>query len=139
MKKSEDKRVRYASIAASTATIISAHNVCHTLCLGIIAFLAVFGIAITGMPLGFLLDYNIYFWFMALGTLAVMLAMIIKNWGCVSNKTLLFNFGLLIAGFPFASGAIQNFLLLVGGLLAITAVGWFAYEKFGVEDLWNKK
>ncbi len=53
-KKSEDKRVRYASVAASTATIISAHNVCHTLCLGIIAFLAVFGIVITGMPLGFL-------------------------------------------------------------------------------------
>ena len=78
-KKSEDKRVRYASIATSTATLISAHNVCHSLCLGLIAFLAAFGIVLTGMPLAFLQDYNIYFWTMAFITMVIMLIMIFKN------------------------------------------------------------
>lgn len=138
MKKSEDKRVRYASIASSTATLISAHNVCHSLCMGLIAFLAVFGIVIVGMPLAFLQDYNIYFWAMAFLTLVVMLVMILKKWGCVSNKTLLFNFGLLIAGFPFAAYPIDNFLLLAGGLTALSAVVWFLSEKFSGGFLWNK-
>ncbi|HLE07278.1 MAG TPA: hypothetical protein VI933_01495 [archaeon] len=137
--KTNDKKLRIASIASSTATLISAHNVCHSLCMGLIAFLAVFGIAIVGMPLAFLQEYNIYFWSMAFITLIIMLAMIIKKWGCVSNKTLLFNFGLLIAGFPFAAYPIDNFLLVAGGLVALTAIGWFAYEKFGVENLWNRQ
>ena len=137
-KKVENKKLRNASIASSAATLISAHNVCHSLCMGLIAFLAVFGIVIVGMPLAFLQDYNIYFWLMAAGTLILMTAMILKKWGCISNKTLLFNFGLVIAGFPFATYPIDNFLLLVGGLIALTAVGWFAYEKFGGRIEWSK-
>ncbi len=138
-KKSENKKLRAASIASSTATLISAHTVCHSLCMGLIAFLAVFGIIIVGMPLAFLQDYNIYFWSMALISLIIMLAMIIKKWGCVSSKTLLFNSGLLIAGFPFAAYPIDNFLLFVGGLTALSAVVWFLSEKFSGGFLWNKK
>ena len=136
--KSENKKLRHASIASSAATFVSAHTVCHSLCTAAIAFLAVFGIVIVGMPLAFLQDYNIYFWSMAAITLIIMLAMVLKSWGCVSNKTLIFNFGLVVAGFPFATYPLDNFLLLAGGLTALTAVGWFAYEKFGVEKIWNK-
>ena len=41
--------------------IIGLHNVCHVVCEGVIVFLAVFGIAIVGMPLAFLQDYSLFF------------------------------------------------------------------------------
>ena len=55
--------------------IISAHNVCHNICLGLIAVLTLFGIAVTGMPLGFLQDYNLLFWNMAAVFLLVSLSL----------------------------------------------------------------
>ena len=103
--------------------IISAHNVCHTICLGVIAILTIFGIAVSGMPLGFLQDYNLLFWNMAAVFLLVSLGLYFRNKKCMSNKAIIFNSGLIIAGVPFEP--LQKFnplFYIIGGILVIVSV-----------------
>src|SRR3989344_5263936 len=83
-------------------SIISAHNVCHTLCIGVVAALTFFGIAVSGMPLMFLQKYTLLFWGMAVSFLALSLALYYFKGPCISKKAMLFNSGLIVAGVPFS-------------------------------------
>lgn len=46
--------------ASSSLGIVGLHNVCHVACEGLIAFLAILGITLVGMPLAFLQDYSLF-------------------------------------------------------------------------------
>lgn len=50
-KKLESKLVGTAGGISGTGSIISAHNVCHTLCLSVVAILSIFGIVVSSTAL----------------------------------------------------------------------------------------
>ncbi len=90
------------------------HNVCHTLCQGIIISLAIFGITVVGMPLAFLQDYSLFFSIM--GLVSASTAIFIFYWTkirCSMKKNkkdwfwFAFNFFILIAS---TVGIIGNFI-----------------------------
>lgn len=97
----EGKVVGGMNAAAGGMGIISAHNVCHTICEGLVGIAAIFGITGIGMPLAFLTDYNIYFWAMAFAFLLIGLVLFISR-KCISKNMLCFNGGVVLIGVPFA-------------------------------------
>ncbi|MEW6062833.1 MAG: hypothetical protein AB1571_00470 [Nanoarchaeota archaeon] len=104
-------------------SIISAHNVCHNICLGIIAILTIFGITVAGMPLGFLQDYNLLFWNMATFFLVFGLVFYIRNRKCMSHKMLIFNSGLIVSSVPFEQLQSYNLMFYIfGGILVLISI-----------------
>ncbi len=119
----------FSSASAALATFGSSFQLCHNICLSLIAILGAIGIAITGMPLLFLFQYNIYFWAFAIVLLVPTLIMYIYR-KCLSRNLLLFNIGIVIAGTP------QNFTFslqlafwIIGGILVAIAIGSIIYKK----------
>lgn len=113
--------------------IISAHNVCHAACEGLVGIAAVFGITGLGMPLAFLTDYNIYFWAMALAFLLIGLALLISK-KCISKNMMMFNCGIVLVGVPFA------FLLPVLPVFWAAGSGLVLFSVFNfVKGKLNKK
>ena len=106
-------------------------QVCHNLCLGIIALLSMIGIAVVGMPLLFLTQYAVYFWSIAVLLLVPTLIMYWKNRKCMSNKLILFNVGIVIASMPFASlQAYQIAFWFIGGILIASSIWMFLKSRF---------
>lgn len=64
--------------------IIGLHNVCHIVCEGLIAVLAIIGITIVGMPLAFLQDYSFLFGLM--GLFSASAAILIFVWTKLAHK-----------------------------------------------------
>ncbi len=122
-------------VSSAFGALGSAHNACHALCEGAIAFFAVFGIGFSGMPLMFLQEYNALFW--GMGAFFFALSLLFYAWKRVfSKKVFLANAGFLVAGFPpIVNQPIQPVFWVVGGLAVAASVAWFAYEKIFV----NKK
>ncbi|MDI6720979.1 MAG: hypothetical protein QMD85_01220 [Candidatus Aenigmarchaeota archaeon] len=99
-------------------------QVCHNLCLGIIALLSLIGITVAGMPLLFLTQYAIYFWSAAVLLLVPTLIMYWKNRKCMSGRLVMLNAGIVTASVPF----LQNYQILfwaVGGFLIVASVFLF--------------
>lgn len=115
------------SISAVLATLGSSWQVCHSVCLALLAALAAVGIIGIGFPLLFLYEYNLYFWGTAAALLLVTLFFFARNRKCVPEKLLVFNAGIVIAGIPF--GQAQPYSWAVGGIIAIAAVAWFLFER----------
>lgn len=117
---------------SGAASVLGSWQVCHNICIGIIALLGVLGIAVSGMPLFFLTQVAIPFWIGAVVLLGVTLVLYVQK-RCVSEKLILFNSGLIVAGVPFP--AVQDYSLffwIVGGLLAAAGAALF------VRDKWQK-
>ena len=133
-RKKQNRVFGFLGSASGGGAIASAHNVCHSICVGLASFLAVFGIIISDTALMFLQDYNAYFWLMGLFFLLVSIVLMIMN-KPVSTKIMIFNIGLLIASAPFFQSAI---LWIAGGAVSGLIVILFIKEKLGV-ILWEKK
>tara|TARA_B100000315_G_C14475185_1_gene540272 strand:- start:329 stop:730 length:402 start_codon:yes stop_codon:yes gene_type:complete len=122
-----------ASGSASGATaILGSWQICHAICLGIIAVLGLIGITLVGMPLAFLTKVAVPFWITAFILLLITLSLYIKK-RCISKNLILFNSGLIIAGVPFQP--LQNFSVLfwvIGGCLAFTGVFLFIKSKWRI-------
>jgi len=119
-------------------SIISAHNVCHNLCLGLIAILTVFGITVSGMPLGFLQDYNLLFWNMAVFFLVISLIFYVRLRKCISHKMIVFNSGLIVSSVPFEQLQKYNTLFyILGGILVLISI--VLYIKDGRQKWTQKK
>src|SRR3989338_2122879 len=130
--KKGNKTGRAGAIATGTtgaASIISAHNVCHAVCLGVVALLSVFGIAISSTALMFLQDYNLLFWSMGLFFLLVSAALYVKLC-CVSRKAMVANAGIIIAGVPLPQA--QLAFWITGGAIFLIVIGKYIGEKMGV-------
>lgn len=119
-----------ATGVTGTASIISAHNVCHAVCLGAVAFLSLFGIAISSTALMFLQDYNLIFWSMGLFFLIVS-AILYLRLGCVSKKAMTANAGILVAGVPLQTE--QLTFWLIGGSIFLIILGKYINQKWFVE------
>lgn len=126
----KEKMIGGANALSGGLGVVSAHNLCHNVCLGAIAFLGAFGLTVDGMPLAFLSEYNLLFWGMAAFFLAISLALHATKKACFSQKTVLFNGGIVIAGVPFGEVApIHPLLWFAGGAMAVVAIGMFVKEK----------
>ena len=95
----------YFGFISGTGSIISAHNVCHSICMAVVALFSVFGIAVSSTALMFLQEYNMLFWSMGVFFLVVSLMLYARFGKCISERMIAFNTGLLLAGAPFLTDA----------------------------------
>ncbi len=132
--KSKTHKERFLGFFSSISgglSFLGGWQVCHNLCLGIIALLSAIGITVVGMPLLFLTQYAVYFWSAAVLILIPTLILYWKNRKCVSSKLILFNVGIVIASVPFAQ--LQDYQIAfwaVGGILIAGSVWMLAKDSF---------
>lgn len=116
------------SISGFTS-FLGSWQVCHNICLALIALLSVIGITVTGMPLLFLTTIAKPLWIVAVILLIITFSVYLKK-QCISSRLLLFNSGLIIAGIPFQF--LQKLFLIfwiVGGSIAITSIVLYINDK----------
>ena len=120
---------RLGSLSGVTS-ILGSWQVCHNVCLALIALLSIIGITLIGMPLLFLTKIAVPVWTLAFVLVIITIILYIKKRKCISGKLILFNAGLIIAGVPFSQ--LQNFrnlFWILGGALALIAVLLYAKGK----------
>ena len=126
----KEKAATISSSLSGSLSFLGGWQVCHNLCLGIIALLSIIGITVVGMPLLFLNRYAVYFWSIAVLLLIPTIIMYLKNRKCMSHKLVLLNVGIVIASVPFASlRAYQIAFWLIGGSLVFWSVWLFLKPK----------
>ncbi len=126
----KEKLVGSVGAASGITSALGGYQVCHSLCMSVIALLGILGITVAGMPLMFLTKVAIPFWIAAVLMLGVLGYFHIKM-KCVSGKLLMFNSGLIIAGVPFAPiNQYPAVLWSVGGVLVVTAVTLFVKDRY---------
>lgn len=118
-----------SGFSAFLSTIGSSWSLCHSICLALITALAGIGIVLTGMPLLFLFEYNLYLWGAAVLLLIPSTIMFLRNPKCISRNLMLFNFGVIIAGIPTNLVNLQPFSWLIGGALVLAAISMFIKSK----------
>ena len=124
---------------SGTASILGSWQVCHNVCLGLIALLSIMGITVIGMPLAFLTKIAVPIWSAAVIILLIALYIYQKK-KCISRNLLILNTGLIIAGTPFQ--AVQEFsiyFLIIGGITAFIGIVLFIKEKIEKRRLKNGK
>lgn len=129
IKNLKEKAISSTGSVSGFASILGSWQVCHNVCLGIIALLGIMGIVVTGMPLLFLTKLAIPFWTAAFILLLITLFLYFKK-KCISSKIILFNSGLIVAGIPFQP--LQKYSIIswtLGGLLAVVAISMYIKEK----------
>ena len=113
-----------------TLSVLGSYQVCHNACLALISVLTVLGFAVAGMPLLFLTKVAVPFWIAAILLLTTMIILKYKKRTNISDKTILLNSGLIIAGIPFQQLQQFNYAFwIIGGTLAIFSIGWYVYDK----------
>ena len=111
-------------------SFLGSYQVCHNACMALVAFLTFLGFTVAGMPLLFLTKVAVPFWIAAVSLLIIMLALNYKKIIHLSNKMLLLNSGLIIAGIPFQQLQKFNYIFwIIGGTLVVSSIGWYAYDK----------
>ncbi len=129
IKRFKEKIIGTTGSISGVASIMGSWQVCHNICLGIVALLAILGITVIGMPLAFLTKLAIPFWSVAFVLLLITIGIYIKK-KCISKNLIMFNSGLIIAGIPFQ--ALQNFQIffwVIGGVLVAVSVSLFIKGK----------
>src|SRR3989338_9788569 len=128
--KTKEKVSTWSSIVSSFISFLGGYQVCHSVCLAIIALLSLIGITIVGMPLLFLQTVAIPFWIAAVLLFAITLAFYFKK-KCISKNLLMLNSGIIIAGIPFK--ALQSYLAIfwiIGGTLFVLSLLFYIKGKF---------
>ena len=133
MKKDIKEKVIGATGSVSgAASIIGSWQICHSLCLGLIALLGVVGITVTGMPLLFFTKIAVPLWTIAV-LLLITTIFVYTQKKCISKNLIILNSGLIIAGTPFQS--LQKFSIFfwtVGGTIALAGIFLFVRDKMHV-------
>lgn len=123
--KIREKAVGVTGSVSGAASVLGSWQVCHNVCLGLIALLSVMGITLTGMPLLFLTKVAVPLWLIAVALLGVVMYFYV-NRHCISKNLILFNSGLIIAGVPFkALQQYQQPFWVVGGGLALAGIALY--------------
>ena len=124
-----NKMLSAAGSVSGLASILGSWQICHNVCLGIVALLSIVGITIAGMPLFFLTKFALPFWSLAAALFAITLFFYITK-RCISPKLLLLNAGLIIAGIPFQSlQKLSPLFWSIGGALVLVSVFLFVKDK----------
>ena len=129
VKNAKEKLIGATGSLSGAASILGSWQVCHNVCLGVIALLGIIGITVAGMPLLFLTKIAIPIWAIAVLLLALTVWLYASR-KCISKNLIIFNSGLIIAGTPFQQ--VQQFSIffwVVGGLLAAAGILLFVKEK----------
>ena len=129
MKNIKERIVGATGSATGVTSILGSWQICHNVCLGIIALLGIIGITVVGMPLAFLTKLAIPFWSVAFILLLVIIALYIKK-KCISKNLIILNSGLIIAGIPFQP--LQKFIVffwITGGMLVLLAISLIIKNK----------
>lgn len=116
------KILNLTSSVSGTMGFLGGYQVCHNVCLGIIALLSLVGITLVGMPLFFLTKVAVPFWIAALFLFIISLFFYLR-YKCISRNLILFNSGIIIAGVPF--NALKNFLIIFwifGGSIMLSSI-----------------
>src|SRR3989344_9373208 len=122
----KDRILGASGSITGSLSFLGSYQVCHNLCMGLVALLTFLGFAVAGMPLLFLTKVAVPFWIAALSLLAVTIILNYKKIMKISNKMLLLNSGLIIAGTPFQSIQKFNyFFWITGGSLVLISVVWY--------------
>ena len=131
IKKIKEKILGTFGSLTGTLGFLGGYQVCHNTCLALVAFLTFLGFTVAGMPLLFLTKVAIPFWIAAFLLLTTTIVLRYKKMMHFSDKMILFNSGLIIAGTPFQQ--VQQFdyvFWIAGGILVTLSIGWYAYDKF---------
>jgi len=129
IRKLKEKLIGTTGSISGAASIIGSWQICHNICLGIVALLGVLGITVVGMPLAFLTKWAVPLWSAAVILLAVTIIIYIKK-KCISKNLIILNSGLIIAGIPFQP--LQKFSIffwIIGGTIALIAIILFIKNK----------
>ena len=129
IKNIKEKAIGATGSVSGIASILGSWQVCHNICLGIIALLGIIGITIVGMPLLFLTKIAVPIWAVAVILLLVTIAIYMKK-KCISKNLIILNSGLIIAGTPFQP--LQKFSVFfwtAGGILVLAGILLFIKEK----------
>ncbi len=129
IKKLKEKLIGATGSVSGVASIMGSWQICHNICLGIVALLAVLGITVIGMPLAFLTKITVPIWSIAVSLLIITIIIYVKK-KCISKNLIMFNSGIIIAGIPFqALQTFQIFFWVIGGTLALVAISIFIKAK----------
>jgi FlaG/FlaF family flagellin (archaellin) len=123
----KEKVVGSLGSISGVASILGSWQICHNICLGLIALLSVIGITLTGMPLEFFTKIAVPVWSIAVVLLAITTFLFFHK-KCISKKLLIFNTGLIIAGTPFLQNY-SGYFLSIGGLIAATGAALFVKDR----------
>lgn len=127
--KAVEKAIGASGSVSGATSILGSWQVCHNVCLGIVALLSIIGITVTGMPLLFLTKVAVPFWIAAV-ILLVITTVLYFTKKCISGKLILFNSGLIIIGIPFSPMQKYSlFLWIIGGALSLTAIFLFINDR----------
>ena len=126
----KEKILGVSGSLTGTLSFLGSYQVCHSACLALISVLTILGFTVAGMPLLFLTKVAVPFWIAAFSLLVSTIILKHKKKFHISDKTILFNSGLIIAGIPFQQLQQFNYIFwIVGGILAIFSIGWYIYDK----------
>ena len=128
----KEKLIGTSGSITGTLSFLGGYQVCHNACLALISVLTVLGFAVAGMPLLFLTKVAVPFWIAAILLLTTMVILKYKKRINISDKTILLNSGLIIAGIPFQQLQEFNYVFwIAGGAFVIFSIGWYVYDKIG--------
>ena len=114
---------------SGSLSFLGGYQVCHNACLALVAFLTFLGFAVAGMPLLFLTKVAIPFWIAAISLLLITLILKHKKIISLSDKAILLNSGLIVAGMPFQQVQEFNYVFwTIGGVLVVSSIGWYVYD-----------
>ena len=126
-----EKTGNITSSISGAMSFLGGYQVCHNICMGLIALLSIIGITVVGMPLLFLTKVAIPFWIAAVVLFGITLIFYLKK-KCISRNLLLLNLGIIIFGVPFPK--IKNFIIIfwiVGGILILLSIIFYIKDKMG--------
>ena len=125
----KEKLIAGTGSVSGVTSVLGSWQVCHNICLGIVALLGLVGITVTGMPLLFLTKVALPLWTAAVVLLGITLILYFKK-RCISQNLIIMNSGLIIAGTPLKQ--VQSFssvFLAMGGAIALIGIILFIREK----------
>lgn len=127
--KSKEKLIGATGSVSGAASVLGSWQICHNICLGLIALLGVIGITVVGMPLAFFTKIVVPMWSIAFVLLLVVLWFYFKK-KCISKNLVMVNSGLIVAGIPFQPlQSFQIFFWVIGGALVIAGISYFIKDK----------
>ncbi len=119
---SKNSYLSYIGGVSSASGVFSSYQLCHSICLGVIALLSLIGITLVGMPLLFLQKLALPLWTIGLALFALSLILYIKL-KCISKNLLIFNFGAIITGIPFENlQFLRSYFLVIGFSIIVISV-----------------
>src|SRR3989338_2033832 len=125
----KEKVASAGSLVSSVVSFLGGYQVCHSICVGIIALLSLIGITITTFPLIFLTKVAVPFWIAAVALLAISLVFYFKK-KCISRNLIILNAGVIMAGVPFENlQSFRVFFWIIGGGLVLLSIILFIKSK----------